>query len=486
MNLYSVQQIQHLEQLAYTQYGYQPEALMEKAGSAAFQTLRHCWPAAQKLTVFCGPGNNGGDGYTLARLAKKQGLDVLVYTVGELTRLSHVAQQAYLSCLDAGATIAAYTGQDIAATDVIVDALLGIGIQGQVRESYLPAMAVIWQANCPVLSLDLPSGINADTGQVCGTAVRADVTVTFIGMKRGLLTGEGKEFAGQLICDDLSLPATLLAQVPAQAQSLSTDLLPLSRRRRDAHKGNFGHVLTLGGNHGMAGAVRMAAEAAARVGAGLVSVGTRADHAALISMMRPELMCHAVETANDLQPLLAKASVLVLGPGLGKDSWSDQLFTAALASSQPKVVDADALNRLAQTSIHDQNWILTPHPGEAARLLACSPSEIVGDRFAAAAQLQQRYGGVVVLKGAGTLIQGPDGPVSVCTQGNPGMATGGMGDVLSGIIGGLLSQGLTCLQAAKTGVLLHALAADAVACEQGERGMLASDLFPVLPRFVNS
>ncbi len=486
-NLYRVQQIRHIEQLAYEQYGYEPATLMEQAGLAAFQALLRFWPSAQQLIVFCGHGNNGGDGYTLARLAQNHGLQVTVYAVGDPTRFSEVTQQAYQHCLAAGIAITAYTDQDITAADVVIDALLGIGIHGQVHGDYLSAITAINKAQRPTLSLDIPSGLYADTGQTAGDAVHAEVTVTFIGIKKGLVTGQAKDFTGKLICDDLGLPQDLLARAEVDAQIISHDVLRkmLPKRSRCANKGDFGHVLALGGNHGMVGAVRMASEAAARVGAGLVSIGTRADHASFISMMRPELMCHSVEIASDLLPLLAKATVLVLGPGLGKDAWADTIFTEALNNSLPKVVDADALNRLAQTPSHRQDWILTPHPGEAARLLACSSAEIEADRFAAIAALQQRYGGVIVLKGAGTLIRGEQGLTYVCTAGNPGMASGGMGDVLSGILGGLLAQGLSLLAAAQTGVLIHALAADVVAQTQGERGMLASDLFPVLPQIVN-
>lgn len=259
----------------------------------------------------------------------------------------------------------------------------------------------------------------------------------------------------------------------------------LSPRARDAHKGMFGHVLIVGGNHGMVGAVRLAGEAALRVGAGLVSVGTQAQSITAIVSERPEIMAHAVKTANDLKPLLKKASVIVLGPGLGQTSWSRQLFKQVLNATLLKVLDADALNLLAKHTRKSENWILTPHPGEAARLLDCTVETIQANRIDAVQALQKHYGGVVVLKGAGSLVCS-NRCLRICSAGNPGMASGGMGDVLSGVIGGLLAQHFNLQQAAEYGVYLHALAADKAAnLRGGERGLLASDLMPYLQRLAN-
>lgn len=258
----------------------------------------------------------------------------------------------------------------------------------------------------------------------------------------------------------------------------------LPKREHDTSKGDYGHVLVVGGDHGMAGAVRMAAEATLRVGAGLVSAATHPEHLAVISGPRPEIMCHPVELPEALDPLIARATVLVIGPGLGKSPWSKALFNKLIASPLPKIVDADGLNLLAGKPLKQDNWVLTPHPGEAARLLNCTVADIQQDRMQAVVQLQNRYGGIAVLKGAGTLVHTGNGDISICGAGNPGMASGGMGDVLSGVIAGLAAQKLTLPQAAQTGVLIHSLAADAAAHE-GERGLLASDLFPYLRQLVN-
>ena len=257
--------------------------------------------------------------------------------------------------------------------------------------------------------------------------------------------------------------------------------LPL--RVRASHKGDYGHVLVVGGDHGMAGAVRLAGEAAARTGSGLVSIATRRAHAASITAARPELMCHGVESAHDLRLLLQRASVVAIGPGLGQSAWACGMLAAVLQTRLPLVVDADALNLLAQEPMQCDHWVLTPHPGEAARLLGITAQQIQADRLHAVQALQQRYGGVCVLKGAGSLVCASDA-MTLCEAGNPGMASGGMGDVLTGIIAGLLAQGLSLVDAANAGVYIHATAGDRAA-QEGERGLLASDLLPQLRRLVN-
>lgn len=252
----------------------------------------------------------------------------------------------------------------------------------------------------------------------------------------------------------------------------------LPPRRLDSHKGDFGHVLVIGGNHGMAGAARMAAESAARLGAGLVSVATRSAHAPFLGATRPELMVHAVESAVELESLLVRASVIVLGPGLGRDAWAGSLFDAGLAAGLPTVIDADALNLLAQAPRPlSASTILTPHAGEAARLLGSSAESVQADRAASVLALRESYGGTWVLKGAGSLVAGGDG-LHRCAHGHPAMASGGMGDVLSGMLGALLAQGMSTDDATGLGVCLHAAAGEAAAMAEGGRGVLALDLLP--------
>ena len=257
----------------------------------------------------------------------------------------------------------------------------------------------------------------------------------------------------------------------------------LTPRARTSHKGDFGHVLIAGGDYGMPGAVRLAGDAALRVGAGLVTLATRPEHICMIST-RPELICYGINQTRALNALLQRATVIAIGAGLGQSTWSQQLYKKLLTVKMQKVVDADGLNLLAKNPVKRKDWILTPHPGEAARLLNSTTETIQHDRIASIKALQKKYGGIIVLKGAGTLVLGEDNVISICNFGNPGMASAGMGDVLTGIISGLLAQGLTLLQAAQLGVCLHAIAGD-IAAKEGERGLLASDLILHLRKLIN-
>lgn len=479
--LYTAAQARELDRRAMRagQPGY---ALMTQAGQAAFQRLRERWPGATRIVVLAGPGNNGGDGYVLARLAWNQNLEVTLLTVGDHDHLQGEAAEAASEATRARVPEKSWAGT-LPEAEVYVDAIFGTGLNKAVGGDYAAAIAALNGSGRPVLALDIPSGLHADTGAELGEAVRADATVSFIGLKAGLLTGRGPALTGELFFADLGVPAAIYDDLPPVARRLdAADLAVLGRRPRDAHKGQHGHVLVVGGNHGMAGAVALAGEAALRSGAGLVSVATRPANTALITGRRPELMCHGVDDGAALAPLLARADVVVLGPGLGQDDWSRALFGAVLDSGRPLVLDADALNLLAQMPEERDNWVLTPHPGEAARLLGLSTAAVQADRFAAVRALRARFGGHVVLKGAGSLVAGPAG-IALCPLGNPGMATAGMGDVLSGVTGALLGQGLR--EAAALAVLLHAQAGDQAAREGGERGLLASDLFAWLRRGVN-
>jgi NAD(P)H-hydrate epimerase len=341
----------------------------------------------------------------------------------------------------------------------------------------------------PVLALDLPSGLDADTGRIWGVAVRAAATLTFIGLKAGLFTGAGRDCCGAIYFDDLAAPAEVFDGIPPLALRITRDDLQgrMPRRARHAHKGDAGHVLLVGGAPGMGGAMRLAGEAAYRAGAGLVRLATHGSHAASLIAGRPELMAHAVTSAQDLRHLLKTSSILAVGPGLGQDSWARTLWAAALDTPDLQMVDADALTLLAQDPVRRDDWILTPHPGEAARLLGCSTADIQHDRFAAVREIAVSFGGVCVLKGSGTLIaQDGDGTPWLCDRGNPGMASGGSGDVLTGVIAGLCAQGLAPLSAARLGVWVHAGAGDAAAAQAGEIGMLACDLFPFIRAGINA
>ena len=459
--------------------------LMQRAGAASWAVLRERWPRAKRVAVACGPGNNGGDGYVLARLAKANGCLVEVVAVsGPPT--SADGQRAWREWQEVGGVSRNFDGH-LPAADVWVDALFGIGLD---RSPEGHAQALIEQLNvarCPMLALDVPSGVIADTGQVPGAAVRATITLSFIAGKRGLHTGAARDFCGEVLLDSLQLPDDLAAGLLPAARLMRAAHLAegLAPRHANAHKGENGHVLCVGGEVGMAGAVRLCAEAALRAGVGLASVATRREGVAALVAARPEAMTHAVEDAVALQPLIERADVIAVGPGLGRGEWGRALFEAAVASGKPLILDADGLNLLAEHPRPLPQAILTPHPGEAARLLGADNSKVQDDRFAAVDELVRRYHCTIVLKGAGTLVAAPGEITAVIDAGNPGMATGGMGDVLTGVIAALQAQRLPRFQAAVFGALLHAAAGDAAARVDGERGLLPSDLFPQLRRLGN-
>ncbi len=461
---------------------------MRRAGTAAYRLLRRRWPEATRLAIVCGPGNNGGDGWVVAELAQRDGLRPTVLALGDQRAPGPDAAAARAAALAAGVPVA--TGGAVPAhAQVIVDALFGIGLTREVSGEFRGAIDAINAAAAsgrPVLALDIPSGLHADTGVVLGAAVRAAATITFIGLKRGLVTGAAAGYTGRLAFDALGTPASIFDAVPACARRVQYSALkrPLPPRARAAHKGDHGHVLIVGGAPGYAGAARLAAEAALRTGAGLVSAAVHPACVAQLNAGRPEIMVHAVTDATALAPLLRRASVVAIGPGLAQLDWSTELFAAVRDAPLPLVLDADALNLLARDPQHRDDWCLTPHPGEAARLLGVGTRDIAADRYAAAAALNARYGGVAVLKGAGSLVSSVDGGVDVIAGGNPGMASGGMGDVLTGVVAALRAQGLALRDAASLGTALHAAAADAAAAD-GERGLLASDLFGPLRRLVN-
>ncbi|MFT5720403.1 MAG: hydroxyethylthiazole kinase-like uncharacterized protein yjeF [Motiliproteus sp.] len=492
-NLYTAAQTRQLDRGAIEHYQIPGFELMQRAGRAAYRALRQRWPEVTRLTLVCGGGNNGGDALVVAALALQQQLEVQVLLQGgeeARARLQGEALEALRWAESRGVKVEPYKASLALTGELIVDGLLGTGLRGAVRGECAAVIERINSSAKPVLALDIPSGLCADTGAILGCAVRAAMTVSFIGLKRGLLTHQGVECCGELLFEGLGVPAELYSGIPAQVEviGIGERLQRLKARSRGAHKGDFGQVVVIGGDRGMAGAVVMASEAALRAGAGLVSVATRAEHVCLTTGNRPEVMSHAVVSGQELEPLLARATVVAIGPGLGQSAWSGQLLQAAQGQSSPLVIDADALNLLSQGRLVEPSkrahWILTPHPGEAARLLGCSVAQIQADRFAAVNRLQQRYGGVVVLKGAGTLIC--DGQsIRLCARGNPGMASGGMGDVLTGVIAALVAQGLSQVDAASIGVDVHAHAADRVARRLGERGLAATDLIPEIRRLLN-
>lgn len=553
--IHTAAQVRALDRHAIDDLGIPSYALMTRAGEAGLALLRREWPGARRLLVLCGPGNNAGDGYVLARCARAQGMEVSLVALSDPRRLGGDAHRACEDFVTAGGAALTWDPQHVPGCDVVVDAIFGTGLTRPVEGDIAASIRAVNASGLPVLALDIPSGLHADTGEVLGSAIVAQHCLSFIGLKLGFYLGAGPDHVGVVHFDALGLSEAARAHVDAAAHRVETSLLAqvLPRRTRLAHKMQQGSVLVIGGGPGMAGAARMAGEAALRVGAGLVSVATHPGNVTALLAARPELICRGVEQAADLATLIERADVVALGPGLGQDEWAHALAAAALASGLPMVIDADGLNLLARwqspSSVPGSNdtpaqersateparrppggqagWILTPHPGEAGRLLDCSTAQIQADRLGAAKAIAERYAATVVLKGAGSLIAAPGRLPSVCDRGNPGMASAGMGDVLTGIIAGIAAQcvpkgvfrdvpkgvhqnvyrplpadrpgdadvpdaaapapaaGQEWLwDVARAGVLVHAMAGDAAA-ERGERGLIATDLFAYLPACVN-
>ena len=477
--LYRAEQVRGVERAAIAA-GVPAVQLMHRAADAAWQLIQRRWPEARRIHVLAGPGNNGGDGFWLAALARQSGRCVSVAEVAGGDR-SDAGCQARERARLAGVDWVEATAP-LPVADLYVDALFGIGLARAPDGLAAQWIEALNGLAAPVLSLDVPSGLDADTGATPGAVVQATVTLSFVAWKQGLFTGRARACCGELLLDGLQIAPDMMPRTDIALLAPP----PMTMRARDAHKGNFGHVLVIGGSAGFSGAAWLAGEAALRTGAGLVSLGVAPVHSPAAMAHRPELMVHGVDDASALVRLLGRASVLAVGPGLGQLPWSAGLLDAALTAGKPLVLDADALNLLALAPrTLPPDCVLTPHPGEAARLLGCTTENVEADRFSAALGLAKHTGAVVVLKGAGTLVACGSGRIEVCTEGNPGMAAGGMGDVLTGMIAALRAQGFAAWDAARLGVRLHALAGDGAAQAGGERGMIASDLLPYVRMFAN-
>ena len=500
LTLYRPDAVRQIEQRGVAQKGISLYQLMIRAGEAIANQIQQSYPQTHHVLVCCGGGNNGGDGYTVARLLSDQGVRVTLWQTGDPMSLSGDAARARDAWRATGGVIDVAGSQVPDSVDLVIDALLGIGVRGAPRPETAAVIQTLNAHAAPILAVDLPSGLCPDTGWRPGVAIHADLTLTLVAIKRGLLTGQARAHVGQLCYADLGIidevnstppEASLLTHTPS---SLG---ITLSQRSPVVHKGNCGRVTVVGGSVGMGGALCLASEAAARAGAGLVTALTAPEHLIPLMVRCPEVMTQSVAGVQQrlTTPRLEWATALVVGPGLSVESWGKarwmEVLSAQAAHHRPWVVDADALTLLADLERNEglPSWwltstqtqaVLTPHPGEAARLLGCSTQEVERDRYAAVREISRRYASVVALKGAGTLID--DGQRTwVCSLGNPGMASGGMGDVLSGLIGGLLAQGLSPAHACVLGVWLHSRAADLAHLHCDDRALLASDLFATLP-----
>ena len=475
--LYSAAQVRELDAQLIAA-GTCGSELMQRAAHATWRALRRHWPEARELSVLAGRGNNAGDGYLIAALARKAGWNVQVFSVADPAALAGDAADAYRAAVAAGLNVQSWADQPL--RGIVLDALLGTGLNGDVRQPYAAAIESINASGLPVVAVDIPSGLSADTGRILGVAVRADLTVTYIGLKLGLLTGDAPDLVGELVFDDLQADPAIVAHATRSATRLDTFNLPhLASRPHTAHKGMYGRVLMIGGDHGFGGACLLSAESALRCGAGMVTLATRAEHIPAALTRMPEVMSAAIRSANQLMALIEPASVLVVGPGMGQAAWGRSLLSAAANAQRPQVWDADALNQLAQGFVSlPEGSVITPHPGEAARLLGMTTKQVQADRPAAARALADKYQAVCVLKGSGSLIADVDGQLMLCDRGHPAMATAGLGDVLAGLIGALMAQKMKPFDAACLAVWLHASAGQRVG--EAGRGLAASDLIPAI------
>ena len=483
MNLYTAQETKKLDNLAIRRQKVPAFTLMQRASDFSFNVLLNNWPNTKKVFVFCGKGNNAGDGYLIAHLAKEMGLESFIIQASPSNKISRISKKAFKFASESSVkkiSIAGFKKKSLK-DSVIVDALLGTGIKGTVKTNVSKIILEINKKtkNTPVLSVDIPSGICSNTGISLGTHILADVTTTFVGRKRGCFTSAGRTASGNVVFSDLGISSPIRNQVKTNCHLLDMErsLPKLKNRKGDAHKGDFGHVLVIGGDKGFGGAAILASKAAVFSGSGLVSLVTRSIHVEAALSSCPELMVSGVESGQDVEEILTKSSVVVIGPGLGQSAWSEQMlqrtFMEAKKRNLPVVLDADGLNLLSRLKLRSgipRKMVITPHPGEAARLLNKQVNEIQQDRFKSVTALEKKLGSVSVLKGSGSLVcykkRGKQ-EIGVCGAGNPGMAKGGMGDVLAGLIGSFLSQGLSLVEATEVAVDLHSKAADIAFLELG-------------------
>lgn len=502
--LYNVDSVAQLEQIAINQFGIPAYELMKRAGHAVFHHMTTRFSPGKNILVLTGAGNNAGDGYVVARLAKQAGYKVNVVSLIDPATLKNEAQLAYQDWLAVAEKDDNKNKDELALidhVDAIVDALLGTGLTREVSPPWAEWITAVNRSSKPVVSVDIPSGLYANTGNIGGVAIQADVTVCFIGLKQGMFTAQGKDVCGEVIFDDLALPAEVYSHVEYDAkliQEIDYTLLPA--RKASSHKGSFGHVLIAGGNDGMPGAVILASRAALRAGAGLVTVLTLPQHLRAISAAVPEAMIKACDL-DSMDVLFAESfsrqvTHVAVGMGLGQDAWSLQLLRHCANLNKPMLIDADALNLIAKHDLTTAKIfaglpiVITPHPGEAGRLLSKSDHSgsagVQNNRFDAIKKLHTLFSEsedcTVILKGSGTLIF--DGQLmKVCSLGNAAMAAPGMGDVLSGIVIALMAQKVACSDAAELGVCLHATAAELLTAHR-TRGLLASDVIDELVKVV--
>ncbi len=474
--LYTNAQSRELDRIATEKLGIPGLSLMKRAGKVIFDYVMEKYPGLSPVVVLCGAGNNGGDGYVVAKLLHEASIAVQVLTSDEPATAD--AKQAYREYVSAGGYVTDCSADVPQGAALLIDAMFGAGLSRPLEKQYAALVEVVNQGSYPVVAVDLPSGLSGDTGSAFDPCIHADLTITFIGRKLGQYTGDGPDHCGQLVFDNLGLDASIYETVSPVAHL--TNGMSVTPRIRNSHKGQYGHLMIAGGEPDMLGSILLAGRAGLRGGAGLVTLISQSSHLGQVPFFQPELMTRTSHSGMLSTDPFTGADAVVFGPGVKDSDWSHDLFRKLTTDKFPVVLDAGALHLLAATPDYHENRVLTPHPGEAAALLGCSSQKVQSDRPAATAAIQQIYGGVCVLKGAGTIIHSNQ-ETEICPRGNPGMASAGMGDVLSGIIGALLAQGLSPWNAAREGVWWHAIAGDCARDALGERSLLATDVIEHLP-----
>ncbi|MBC8226272.1 MAG: NAD(P)H-hydrate dehydratase [Gammaproteobacteria bacterium] len=487
--IFSAEEVSSIDSLATNDENISGFLLMRRAAEFSFDLTLKKYPNTKSFLVFCGTGNNAGDGYLFASHAIKKGLDVSIIYLASPENLEGDALKAFVDLKSLGAKIVPWTKECKFEADIIIDALFGIGLNRIIEDDYLECIKAINGNIKPVIAMDIPSGLCANTGREKGIAIKAVITFTFVGKKIGMYLESGPDCCGDIYFSKLSIPENKYQTAKPLVEIIDDGLRNkiLGKRAKASHKGNFGHVLIVGGNKGMGGAARIAAEGAIRSGAGLVSVITRAENVNLITRLRPEIMCHAAdEKLSNLKKLLKEVDVIAIGPGLGIDEWAHKLYAEIINTEQPLIVDADALNILSLDPIKRDNWILTPHPGEAAKLISKLNTQIQSNRLTSLEKIINQYQATVILKGNNTLVGNMNTVPYMIKEGNPGMSSAGMGDLLTGLTAGLLAQYLNhdYCQIAALAAFIHAKAGDQSALN-GQRGLIATDLLCELRPLLN-
>jgi NAD(P)H-hydrate epimerase len=480
MFLYNTETVYQMDRAAVETDGLAEIELMRRAGQRVWQEISTRWPELSLITVFAGSGNNGGDAYVVALAARTQGVEVQFISKGDLGNQSDTSIHFRELWQQAGCEIAAWNQQKILG-EVIVDGLLGIGLTRELDKDWQSLIHAINQSPADRVAIDIPSGLNANTGMPQPCAVNANLTVTFIGIKTGQYLADGPDYRGELVFYDLGVSSRVSEDLTPTLVVLDRDNIKLpEKRKRNSHKNNFGHLLIVGGDNGMAGAASLAALAALRTGAGLVTVLVHPECAHSLSAVS-ELMVLGWDSIDEK---LEQATVILVGPGLGASKAAKDCLKKIQGCNKPIVVDASALDAGFLRTLASDQVVITPHPGEAAGLLSTSTSEIQSNRLRASQQLVDAFGVVSVLKGSGSIIQQVESIPAINITGNPGMASAGMGDVLAGMIAALMGQSLTPFEAAKTAVLIHALGAEEYASDNDETGLIASDIVQRIPQVI--